>query len=141
MQRLDDVIGHVDGDSAIVMAGDLGTGVLCTYVVPREGTVALLQRRLKEGNERWMGGKYLSVVNVHDNRTLLVGIGGILTVVYRQVKGSGKWVRRCYWGVESDGSQCFCKADFEEVVGLFEAIQGANYFNPLASEGVWQVVG
>lgn len=42
---------------------------------------------------------------------------------------------------ESDGSHDFCEADFEQVVGLFEAVQSSNNFYPLTCEWVRQVVG
>ena len=41
---------------------------------------------------------------------------------------------------ESDGRHDFCEADFEQVVGLFEAVQSSDYFDPLTCEWMRQVV-
>jgi hypothetical protein len=42
VECLDDVIGQVEGDGAIVMTCDLGTSVLGADIIPCQGTISLL---------------------------------------------------------------------------------------------------
>ena len=123
------------------MACDLGSSVLGADIVPCQWAVSLFKCLLEEVNERWVGGKDLSVVYVHDDGAFLGGVCGIMTMVNRHVEGSGEWVVRIDWREETDGCHGFGEAELEEVIGLFQAVQSSNYFYPLACEGVWQVLG
>jgi hypothetical protein len=96
---------------------------------------------LEESHEGDVSGEDLPVVDVHVDSAFAGGVKGIAVVVGGGVDGCRERVVGVGGREEFDFSHCLGKTLFEESIGLLEAVECADDFNPLSSERVRKVGG
>lgn len=142
VEHLEDMGLQVEGDSSVGFAGDSDSAVLGSNGVVSHWSVAAIagiKGRFEVSEVVWSGREDLAIINYHTHYGFALRVArvnlSVNLVFYRCFReaGEGDWV-------EASAGEGLSEVSREDSIRLFETVEAANHFHPLASKGVREVV-